>query len=157
CHGGHVFVTPCGAGGIRIPLHDDSSTSMVTDASHAVAGTATAVSRPTQWTNGPRGTRQMNEHEETIVRAFIASARRARWLESLASSKRRPRMLDRLNHCRDLDERYTTMLPSNADVVPLLRLRGAPPTCYVLSCTNEIDGQVMKLEEAVSAAELGGW
>jgi hypothetical protein len=99
----------------------------------------------------------MTEHEEAIVRAFIASARRSRWLESLASSKRRPRMVDRLNHCQDLDDRYTTMLPSNADVVGVLRSRGAPATCYVLSCTAEIDGQVMALDEAVSAAELAGW
>jgi len=99
----------------------------------------------------------MNEHEETFVRAFIASARRARWLESLASSKRRQRLLDRLNHCQDLDERYTTLLPSNTDVIALLRSRGAPTMCYVLSCTAEIDGQLLALDEAVSAAELGGW
>lgn len=68
----------------------------------------------------------MNEIEEAIIRAFITLARRIRWLESLASAKRRARMLDCLNHCRDLDERYATLLPSNTDVVALLRSRGAP-------------------------------
>ena len=99
----------------------------------------------------------MHPHEEAIIRAFITSRRRTRWLESLASEKRRGRMLDRLNHCRDLDERYATLLPSNANVVELLRSRGAPATCYVLSNTNAIDGQVLALEDAVSATELGGW
>lgn len=99
----------------------------------------------------------MNEIEEAIIRAFITPARRTRWLESLASAKRRARMLDHLNHCRDLDERYATLLPSNTDVVALLRSRGAAPMCYVLSDTKEIDGQMLPLAEAVSAAELGGW
>jgi hypothetical protein len=99
----------------------------------------------------------MNEHEEAIIRAFITSARRARWLESLGSAKRRPPMLDRLNHCQDLDERYATLLPSNTDVVALLRSRGAPGTCYVLSCTEAISGRVLPLAEAVSGAASGGW
>jgi hypothetical protein len=99
----------------------------------------------------------MNAAEEAIIRAFIIPARRTRWLESLASAKRRPSMLDRLNHCRDLDERYSTLLPSNANVVALLRSRGAPAVCYVLSCTANIDGQTLPLDEAVAAAELGGW
>lgn len=99
----------------------------------------------------------MNEIEEAIIRAFIAPARRKRWLESLASAKRRARILDHLNHCRDLDERYATLLPSNTDVVALLRSRGAPDRCYVLSATQEIDGQTLPLDEAVWAAELGGW
>jgi hypothetical protein len=66
-------------------------------------------------------------------------------------------MLDRLNHCRDFDNRFLTPLPSNTDVVALLRSRGAPATCYVLSCTEQIDEQDMELENAVSKAEQGGW
>ncbi len=75
----------------------------------------------------------------------------------LASDKRRVRMLDRLNHCRDLDERYTTVLPPAANVLELLRSRGAPTTCYVLSDTKEIDGRELPLDEALSATELAGW
>ena len=99
----------------------------------------------------------MNAHEEAIVRAFIDPTRRARWLEALASAKRRVRMLDRLNHCRDLDERYAILLASNTDVLALLRSRGAPGTCYVFSCTGAIDGRMLPLAEAIFAAEAGGW
>jgi hypothetical protein len=99
----------------------------------------------------------MHEQDEAIVRAFISPERRTRWLEQLASAKRRPRMLDRLNHCRDIDVRYAALLPSNVDVVALMRSRGAPATCYVLSSTDEIDGRIMPLEDAVFAAEMGGW
>jgi hypothetical protein len=99
----------------------------------------------------------MHPHEEALIRAFIAPERRSRWLEALASAKRRAKQLDRLNHCRDLDDRYATALPSSADVVALLRARGAPETCYVLSDTRALDGREMPLAEAVPEAEAGGW
>jgi hypothetical protein len=66
-------------------------------------------------------------------------------------------MLDHLNHCRDIDERYARLLPSNTNVAALLRGHGAPATCYVLSDTAEIDGRTLPLVEAVEAAELGAW
>jgi hypothetical protein len=99
----------------------------------------------------------MHPHEEALVQAFISHPRRKRWLESLASAKRRGPFLDRLNHCRDFDDRYATALPSNADVVALLKSRGAPPVCYVVSCTAAIDGQEFLLVDAVEQSEMGGW
>lgn len=99
----------------------------------------------------------MYPHEEATIRAFITPARRIRWLESLASAKRRGRFLDRLNHCRDIDERYATPLPSNADVVAVLKALGAPATCYVVSCTADLDARELPLARAVAEAESGGW
>src|SRR3954464_2702253 len=99
------------------------------------------------------GSLSMNEHDEQIVRAFITSARRKRWPESLASARRRPAMTGRLNHCRDIDERFATPLPSNTNIGKLLQSHGAPKMSYVLSCTADIDGQMMPLDEAVAATE----
>jgi len=99
----------------------------------------------------------MHAHEEATIRAFVHPPRRPRWLESLASAERRSRFLARLNHCRDLDERYARLLPSNADVVAILRRCGAPATCYVVSATMALDGREMPLEEAVAEASQGGW
>ncbi|GAC1471622.1 MAG: hypothetical protein NVSMB9_17980 [Isosphaeraceae bacterium] len=99
----------------------------------------------------------MHPHEAFTIRAFIAPARRARWLGALASKKRRGAFLDRLNHCRDLDERFSTPLASNDDVVAALRSLGAPAICYVMSDLATIDGQEMPLDEAVTQSELGGW
>jgi hypothetical protein len=65
----------------------------------------------------------MHPHEEAVVRAFIAPARRSRWLEFLVSH-RRAAFLDRLNHCRDFDPRYAAPLQSGARVVSLLNARG---------------------------------
>ncbi len=66
-------------------------------------------------------------------------------------------MLDRLNHCRDIDERFAASLSSNTNVVNMLRLRGAPATCYVLSGFEELDGREFLLEEAVIETVSGGW
>ena len=99
----------------------------------------------------------MHPHEEALVRAFILPPRRTRWLESLASAERRGKFLDRLNHCLDIDPRYATPLPSNADVVAELLSRGAPATCWVISDADTLDGREMPLAEAVGQAHLGGW
>jgi hypothetical protein len=99
----------------------------------------------------------MHPHEEAMIRAFVAPPRRTRWLESLASPKRRSGFLDHLNHCRDIDDRYATPVPSNADVVALLKAHGAPATCYILSATDALDGRELPLAEAVAQAHSGGW
>ncbi len=98
----------------------------------------------------------MHPHEEATIRAFISPPRRTRWLESLASAKRRRRILDRLNHCRDIDERYATPLASNADILALLKAHGASTTCYVLSDAAALDGRVLSLVEAVDQAVWSG-
>ena len=95
--------------------------------------------------------------EEVIVRAFVAPHRRSRWLSSLGAAKRRRKFLDCLNHCADLDPRYAQPVASNVDVVALLRSRGAPATCYVVSDVAAIDGRELPLAEAVATAELAGW
>lgn len=99
----------------------------------------------------------MHPAEEATIQAFIDPARRPRWLEFLASSKHRRRFLDRLNHCRDLDERFATHLASNADVVAILKASGAPPTCHVISDTEALDGREMLLSEAIKEAQFAGW
>jgi len=99
----------------------------------------------------------MHPHEEATVRAFIAPPRRTRWLEFLASAKRRGRFLDRLNHCWDIDERYATPLPLNSDVVAVLKAHGAPANCYVMSSIAALDARELPLAEAVTETELGGW
>lgn len=100
---------------------------------------------------------KMHAHEEAMVRAFISPPRRLRWLESIGSVDRRAGFLDRLNHCRDFDERYAKSLPSNADVVAILKARGAPASCYVVSAAEALDGRELPLVQAVAEASRGGW
>jgi len=66
-------------------------------------------------------------------------------------------MLDRLNHCRDLDSRFARSIPSKSNVQELLTAQNAPQTCYVVSANDEIDGREMELSDAIEQAKLGGW
>jgi hypothetical protein len=99
----------------------------------------------------------MHRHEEAIVRTFIIPEKRKRYLNLLGKKKRRPKVLDALNHFRDLDLRYCIALPSSEDVVAALRARGAPEKCYLISAIPELDGREMILSEAIEIIEFEGW
>jgi hypothetical protein len=99
----------------------------------------------------------MHPHEEATIRAFVTPSRRERWLGLLDSVKRRRSFLGRLNHCRDIDERYATAIPSNANIVGVLRSHGAPETCYVISDIPTLDGREVELGDAINQIECGMW
>jgi hypothetical protein len=103
------------------------------------------------------------EHEEALIRAFIVPAKRQRYLDKLSSPKTRQQFIaDSLYHMRDLDQRYTEKAEIHTPLVEfearrassidalyeLLRDRGAPSRCYVVS-TTELDGQEADLREAL--------
>ena len=100
---------------------------------------------------------KMHPHEEATIRAFFSPLRRLRWLESLSSPKRRDKILEKLNHCQDFDDRFRTLLSSKSDVVSLLKSHGSPKSCYVISSVLALDGCELELSEAISQTELAGW
>jgi len=103
------------------------------------------------------------EHEEALIRAFIIPEKRRRYLDKLNSPKTRQTFIaENLYHMGDLDERYTEKLDIHTPlaefedrrdsyidaIYKLLRDRGAPSRCYVIS-TTELDGQDVDLREAL--------
>ena len=78
--------------------------------------------------------------EEKIITAFISPNRRDRYLSLLKNKKMRNKILHKLNHCHDLDERFLTSVPSNTKIYELLKSEGATDSCYVISDYMEIDG-----------------
>jgi hypothetical protein len=103
------------------------------------------------------------EHEEALIRAFIVPAKRQRYLDKLSSTKTRHQFIaENLYHMADLDQRYTEKLEIDTPLVEfearrgsqvdalyeLLRDRGAPSRCYVVS-TTELDGQEADLREVL--------
>jgi hypothetical protein len=96
----------------------------------------------------------MQSFEEALIDAFIVPAKRERYKGQLVKPKRRAKVLDGLNHCSDFDPRYATEVPSNVDVVALLRSSGAPEACHVISDVKELDGREMGLREAVDEIEI---
>jgi hypothetical protein len=94
----------------------------------------------------------MNEHEEKFIRVFIVPDKRDRYLSLFETRKGRPKLNNRLNHNHDLDTRFLHKVPtgkqSSGSILALLKQRGAPPNCYVISC-SQLDGRHVDLKDAL--------
>lgn len=95
----------------------------------------------------------INHHEEQLMKRFIVPAKRNRYRELLSSERGRQKIIKNLDHFRDLDERYIQSLPANLHqpkwIENLLKEKGAPPECHVMSSNNKFDGQDLALGEAL--------
>ncbi len=89
------------------------------------------------------------EHEAALIRAFVLPRRRARYFQFLNYPVRRKKLLRVLDHLQNLDARYVQRIPpdkqSATDIATLLRRKGAPPTCHVISASRNLDGREMSL------------
>jgi hypothetical protein len=98
----------------------------------------------------------VNEHEAAFVNAFIVRERRQRYLDLLAGPRRR-KILSRLNHVLDLDERFSTRLhdthPASA-LLKALRERGAGRECYLIADDSDLDQRMMTLEDAIEEVSM---
>ena len=92
-------------------------------------------------------------HEEAFVHAFIVPVKQARYLDQLASRKRRSMFLNRRNHALDYDPTSATRIsPSQqtaATIEALLRKKGATETCHTISSLADWDARDMALREAL--------
>ena len=96
--------------------------------------------------------------EEATVRAFFARARRDRFVGLLRSPKRRGKALNALNHFNDFDQRYATRVgTSHLNLPAMLRVRGSPAECYVISDLATIDARVLPLDDAIAETMSGGF
>jgi hypothetical protein len=95
----------------------------------------------------------MNPHEELFVSSFIISAKRDRYLSFLGDPKRRQKILDGLYHMRDLDEESATTVAPNEqrheNIYQILRSKGSPEICYVISTNRDLDGKELRLAEVL--------
>lgn len=98
------------------------------------------------------GESELDPRERALIDAFIVPRKRPRD-RALLSGPRRGKLRRGLDHLRDLDQRYTTPLPSHADVCRTLQDLGAPQRCYVLSSTARLDGRDLPLREAIDEIE----
>jgi hypothetical protein len=93
----------------------------------------------------------VNEDEMAFVNAFITREKRARYLQLLATPKRRGDILGRLYHNLDLlhgTYHEVTGADKSADKVEqVLRSKGAREMCYVISPEPDIDQRTVPLAE----------
>lgn len=96
--------------------------------------------------------------EELTVRAFVHPDRVERWLTKLANAKQRSQALDRISAEHDWDTRWYVDVSATGGrealvdrIDTLLRERGAPDECRVMSPTASLDGRTMPLREALES------
>ena len=99
----------------------------------------------------------MNEHEEMFAREFIIPPKRDRYISLIGSAKGRKKILAGFHHIHDLDSRYAKLIPSNQQsgesIYRVLRQKGAPEVCYIMSDDSAIDQKEMSLREAIFKVE----
>lgn len=95
----------------------------------------------------------MNIHEEMFARNFISLKKRDRYLSLLDTSKGRSKIAHGLDHCEDIDgdcAKPVRIDQQNPNAIEkILRQKGAPELCHVMSSNPEIDGKEMPLREAL--------
>lgn len=79
--------------------------------------------------------------------------RQSRYLELLSKPKRRKDVTSALSHFKHLDVRYAFQIPAASrlasGILALLKSKGAPDSCFVVSEAAEIDGKEVELGEAL--------
>ena len=104
--------------------------------------------------NGPA------DHEAAFIRAFLTPTKHERIVELLSKPKRRRTFLRTLAHFGDLDPRFCVQIPSTeqsaSGIASLLRKRGAPAECYLISEDLALDGKSMPLPDALQKIVASG-
>jgi hypothetical protein len=93
-------------------------------------------------------------HEQETIRAFILKDRQERCAYLLGQLKHRHKFTNALAHFKWLDDHFAHPIPAStahtaAELISLLRRKGAEQTVWGISEYASIDGQEMKLEEAM--------
>jgi hypothetical protein len=109
-----------------------------------------------KWADSPGRTQSILNivnHEQSVLRAFILPTMRKRYVEFLATPKRRKKLLEQLAHFKHLDPRFVVEIAPNktnpVEVARLLAARGAGSNCWVISEASALDGREMDLREAL--------
>jgi hypothetical protein len=91
--------------------------------------------------------------EAAVIRAFILSSKRDRYLEFLTNPKGRAKFIAQLAHFKHLNPNFACSIPGGqtnpASLQKLLVARGAGSKCWVISENRELDCQEMDLEAAL--------
>lgn len=94
-----------------------------------------------------------DEHERQLVRSFIIPERQNRYLELLATPRRRKDITSTLAHFKHVDMRFVVRIPPSQTHLPnilkILKSKGAPETCYAISEDDDLDGREIPLTEAL--------
>lgn len=92
-------------------------------------------------------------HEEAFIRAFVLPDKQHRWTYLLLNKRRRSTFTHRLADPIDIDTRWAVPIqPSeqtSGRITELLRIRGAPDQCHLISEFPALDDTDVQLSDAL--------
>lgn len=92
--------------------------------------------------------------EEATIDAFIERSQQRRIRSLIGTKKGRLKFIGMLAHVLKLNERTSTFIPANQQdtesIIKLLRDKGAPEECYVISEDSELDGTSQQLVHVIN-------
>ena len=95
----------------------------------------------------------MNIHEQLFIKSFIVSQKQERYLSMFGSKKGRRKLIKGFYHLNDLAEEHATEIPPNEhfaeDIYKILKVKGSPDVCYVISTNQELDKKELNLLEVL--------
>jgi hypothetical protein len=99
--------------------------------------------------------------EQTVVSTFVEKSYRMRLLGMIGSPRTRSKMVRELVDLRRFDNRFVFPIPhgfqASREINKLLRDRGAPAECYIISENTDWDATHRPLAEAISLVVGAGW
>lgn len=103
------------------------------------------------------------EVEEKLLRSFVVPEKREQYMSRLALPNARQKFMNsHFFHMRDLDPRFAARIDRSeqtaGEIYLMLRERGAPSHCYVLSGSSDRDGTETDLRQALeeTVGSVGG-
>lgn len=95
----------------------------------------------------------MNINEELFIKNFIVKEKRERYLSMFDSKKGRKKLIADFYHLNDLEEKYAKEVPPNEQtaerIYEILKAKGSPEKCYIISTNNDFDGKELSLIEVL--------
>jgi hypothetical protein len=87
------------------------------------------------------------------IRAFVVKQKRDRYIDKISSDRKRKEFVAGLSHWNDFDPRFVVKItPSSqhpAGIESILRARGAPAMCQVISENSALDCKTVPIEHAL--------
>lgn len=103
----------------------------------------------------------VDNHEADFINSFVDSNKRSRYLSLLESKKGRQKLVASLDHFAHLRMQYATLVPEDLqtpiDIAELLKKKGAPEFCHVMSANSDIDNKNMLLSSALDETVGNGF
>ena len=103
----------------------------------------------------------INHHEQLLFKRFIVPSKRNRYQQLLSSKHGRQKLINYLDHFKDLDERYIQAVPVNLQqprlLEDILKGKSAPLHGHIISSNHKIDGQDLPLSVALERTIGNGY